>query len=73
VVGDGNGIVGDVAMNFLRFTGIKRRPIFAQNIKTVFECWQNLIDHGAKPIFLAHGKSFDVKDLIRYSQKFAKS
>lgn len=73
VLGNGNAFVGDVAMNFLKFTGIKRRPIFAQDINIVFESWQILIDHGAKTIFPAHGKPFDVKDLIIYKEKFAKS
>ncbi len=73
VLANGNAFVGDVAMNFLKFTGIKKRPIFAQDINTVFESWQKIIDHGAKTIYPAHGKPFDVKALIASKEKFAKS
>ena len=73
VLANGNAFVGDVAMNFLKFTGIKKRPIFAQDINTVFESWQKLIDHGAKTIYPAHGKPFDAKDLMTSKEKFAES
>ncbi len=73
VLANGNAFVGDVAMNFLKFTGIKRRPIFVQDINTVFESWQKLIDHGAKSIYPAHGKPFDAKDLMISKEKFANS
>ena len=73
ILANGNAFVGDIAMNFLKFAGIKRRPIYVQDIKRVFDSWQKIIDHGAKIIYPAHGKPFNVIDLIRYKKKFTKA
>lgn len=69
VLSDGYAFAGDIAMNFLRFAGLKRRPIFVKNIDQVFQSWQKLIDNGAKMIYPAHGKPFSSKDLIYYARE----
>ncbi|MBN1536492.1 MAG: MBL fold metallo-hydrolase [Anaerolineales bacterium] len=65
ILSDGMAFVGDVAMNFLRFTGIKHRPIYIEDINTVYDSWEKLIAQGAKMIYPAHGKPFPVSELIR--------
>ncbi len=70
VLSDGNAFVGDAAMNFLNLCDIKYRPIFIEDVESVFESWQKLIEHGAKRIYPAHGRPFSVKKLIRYRKKF---
>ena len=72
ILANGNAFIGDIAMNFLKFAGIKRRPIYLQDLSLVFDSWQKIIDHGAKMIYPAHGKPFKVNDLIRYKKKFIK-
>lgn len=67
VLSDGNAFVGDAAMNFLNFCGIKYRPIFIEDIDMVFESWQKLAEHGAEQIYPAHGSSFSRKFLRRSS------
>jgi len=73
ILANGNAFVGDITMNFLKFAGIKRRPIYVQDINMVFDSWQKIINYGAKVIYPAHGKPFNVNDLIRYKKKFTKS
>ena len=65
LLSDGRAFVGDVAMNFLRFTGIKHRPIFVEDIETVYRSWDHLITEGAKVIYPAHGKPFPYAELTR--------
>lgn len=67
---DGISFVGDVAMNFLNFCGIKYRPIFVEDIDTVFESWKKLVENGARIIYPAHGKPFAADKLIFYRRKF---
>ena len=64
ILSDGSAFVGDVAMNFLHITGIGHRPIFIENINTVYESWQKLIEQGAKVIYPSHGKPFSARELI---------
>jgi len=63
ILSDGTSFVGDVAMNFLRFTGIKHRPIYIEDINTVYASWRKLIEHGAKTIYPAHGTPFPAPEL----------
>jgi len=70
VLSDGNTFVGDAAMNFLNFCGIKYRPIFVEDIDLVFESWQKLAEHGAEQIYPAHGSPFSAQKLTRYRKEF---
>jgi hydroxyacylglutathione hydrolase len=67
VLSDGSAFVGDAAMNFLKFCGIKHRPIFIEDIDAVFDSWRKLIEHGAKWIYPAHGRPFPADKLVRYT------
>ncbi len=64
VLSDGTAFVGDVAMNFLRFTGIGKHPIYVENLDQVHESWQKLIDAGARVIYPSHGAPFAAADLV---------
>jgi hydroxyacylglutathione hydrolase len=70
VLSDGNTFVGDAAMNFLNFCGIKYRPIFVEDMDSVFESWQKLAEQGAEYIYPAHGSSFPAQKLTRYRREF---
>ena len=63
ILSDGSAFVGDVAMNFLRLTGIRHRPIYIEDLNTVYASWQRLIEQGAKVIYPSHGKPFSAKKL----------
>ncbi|MFC1783893.1 MBL fold metallo-hydrolase [Planctomycetota bacterium] len=67
VLSDGSAYVGDAAMNFLRFTGIKHRPIYVEDINMVYESWRRLREEGARVIYPAHGKPFSVRELMHPS------
>jgi glyoxylase-like metal-dependent hydrolase (beta-lactamase superfamily II) len=60
---DGTAFVGDAAMNFLRWTGVGNRPIYIENIETVYESWRKLREHGARVIYPSHGKPFSAEKL----------
>jgi hydroxyacylglutathione hydrolase len=64
ILSDGSAFVGDVAMNFLRSTGIGHRPIFIEDIQTVYTSWQRLIELGAEIIYPSHGKPFSARELV---------
>jgi len=66
VLSDGNAFVGDAAMNFLNFCRIKHRPIFVEDIDSVFASWKKLLQHGAKWIYPAHGRPFSADRLTGY-------
>lgn len=63
ILSDGSAFVGDVAMNFLRLTGIGHRPIYVEDIDTVYESWQRLIEQGAEVIYPSHGNPFSARNL----------
>ena len=65
ILSDGSAFVGDVAMNFLRLTGIGHRPIYVEDINRVYGSWQRLIEQGAKVIYPSHGKPFSAQELAR--------
>ena len=72
VLGDGNAFVGDLAMNFLRFSGIKHRPIYLDNIDDVFDGWKRITENGARTIHPAHGSPFPAQRLTFYRNKFTR-
>ena len=63
LLSDGSAFVGDAAMNVPPVLGAKYRPIFIQDMKSVYKSWQKLISNGAKQIFPAHGRPFAVEKL----------
>ena len=67
VLADGSAFVGDAAMNFLNFCRINYRPIFVEDIDSVFFSWKKLLEHGAKWIYPAHGGAFPADKLSRYT------
>ena len=71
ILKDGISFVGDVAMNFLKLSGIKYRPLYVENIQNVFESWQKIIEHGAKTIYPAHGSQFPAERLTIMMKRFS--
>lgn len=65
ILSDGSAFVGDVAMNFLRITGIGHRPIYIEDIDTVYGSWQTLTEQGARVIYPSHGEPFLAQELAR--------
>ncbi len=63
LLSDGSAFVGDAAMNFLRWTGMRHRPIVVENIETVYESWRKLRQRGARVIYPSHGKPFSATEL----------
>jgi glyoxylase-like metal-dependent hydrolase (beta-lactamase superfamily II) len=54
----GQVFVGDLAMNMFPMRLSPGLPIFGDNIQTIKESWQKLLDMGAKTVYPAHGKPF---------------
>ena len=63
LLSDGIAIVGDAAMNFLRWTGVGHRPIYIEDIDTVYESWRKLRECGARVIYPSHGRPFSATEL----------
>lgn len=63
LLADGSAFVGDAAMNVPPVLGAKHRPIFIQNMTSVYNSWRKLISNGAKEIFPAHGRPFTAEEL----------
>jgi len=63
LLSDGSAFVGDAAMNFLRWTGVGHRPIYIQDINTVYESWRKLQERGARVIYPSHGRPFSATEL----------
>ena len=63
VLSDGSTFVGDAAMNFLRWTGMRHRPIVLQDIDAVYESWRKLREAGARLIYPSHGRAFPATEL----------
>ena len=63
LLSNGSAFVGDAAMNFLRWTGVGHRPIYIEDINTVYESWRKLRERGAKVIYPAHGRPFSATKL----------
>jgi len=69
---DGSAFVGDVAMNYFRLLGLKKRPLVAENYEAVFKSWEKLLSAGAKRIFPSHGEPFSASELEIALQLFSK-
>lgn len=69
LLSDGSVFVGDAAMNFLRWTGVGNRPIYVDDIKTVYKSWRKLREHGARVIYPSHGKPFPVTKLDKWAEQ----
>ncbi|MBA7708743.1 Hydroxyacylglutathione hydrolase [subsurface metagenome] len=67
LLSDGSAFVGDAAMNFLRWTGVGQRPIYIDDISTVYESWRKLRERGARVIYPSHGKSFSAARLDKWA------
>lgn len=63
LLSDGSAFVGDAAMNFLRWTGVGNRPIYIEDIETVYESWRKLRHLGAQIIYPSHGHCFSATKL----------
>jgi hydroxyacylglutathione hydrolase len=63
LLSDGSAFVGDAAMNFLRWTGVGHRPIYIEDINTVYESWRKLRERGARVIYPSHGRPFSTTEL----------
>ncbi len=64
LLSDGSAFVGDAAMNFLRWTGVGHRPIYIEDINTVYESWRKLRERGARVIYPSHGRPFSATKLV---------
>ena len=60
----GEGFVGDMAMNKFPLCFSPGLPIYAENLQTLFDSWQVILDEGIKTVYPAHGDPFSV-DIIR--------
>jgi glyoxylase-like metal-dependent hydrolase (beta-lactamase superfamily II) len=63
LLSDGSAFVGDAAMNFLRWTGVGHRPIYIEDINTVYKSWRKLRERGARVIYPSHGRPFSATKL----------
>jgi len=63
LLSDGSAFVGDAAMNFLRWTGVGHRPIYIDDINTVYGSWRKLRERGARIIYPSHGRPFSATEL----------
>ena len=61
---------GDAAMNGV--PSAKRLIIWIENLADFESSWEKLIASGAKTVYPAHGKPFDVSDLTKYKSAIAK-
>ena len=57
---------------FFNIFGIKKRPIYLQNIDLVLNSWERYIELGGKMVYPAHGSPFDIKHLKKNLNKFRK-
>jgi len=64
LLSDGSAFVGDTAMNFLWWTGVGHRPIYIEDINTVYESWRKLRERGARVIYPSHGRPFSATKLV---------
>jgi glyoxylase-like metal-dependent hydrolase (beta-lactamase superfamily II) len=65
VLESGDAFVGDMAMNGLPLTLGPNLPIFAEDVSSLKNSWNKLIDMGVKTIYPAHGKPFSVEKIKR--------
>jgi glyoxylase-like metal-dependent hydrolase (beta-lactamase superfamily II) len=66
ILDDGSALVGDAAMNFMKYCLIGHKPIYAEDRKQTSESWKKLKEHGAKFIYPAHGDPFAAEELVPF-------
>ncbi|OLS33263.1 MAG: Metallo-beta-lactamase L1 precursor [Candidatus Heimdallarchaeota archaeon AB_125] len=65
---DGNAFVGDTAMGFpIRL--FSRSPRIAADFKLVIPSWKRIVDEGAKTVYMAHGRPFNISKIRRKVEK----
>ncbi len=65
LMSSGDAYVGDAAMDMLNICRCKHRPIWANDMKQVYEGWEKLLKNGAKTIYSAHGDPFGSAELAK--------
>jgi len=65
LMSNGDAYVGDAAMDMLGICNCKHRPIWANDMRQVYESWRKLLSRGAKTIYSAHGDPFDADELVK--------
>jgi len=60
----GEAFVGDMSMSGLPMRLGPGLPIFAEDLPKLRDSWKSLLDHGAKTIYMSHGKPVSA-DVIR--------
>jgi glyoxylase-like metal-dependent hydrolase (beta-lactamase superfamily II) len=66
ILDDGIALVGDAAMNFMKFCLIGHKPIFVQSREQTSQSWIKLKEHGAKLIYPSHGHPFTAEELVPF-------
>ena len=61
LTGKGDAFVGDLAVNYYPFGLGPIFPPFAEDSGLIFKSWERLIQNGARRVFPAHGKVFDIE------------
>lgn len=67
----GRAFCGDAAMNFLGFTGCRKRPIYYRDLESVFSSWQKILAREVQTLYPAHGKPFPAERLRQSLRRFA--
>lgn len=62
---NGDAYIGDAAMNFMKFLGLRKRPMIAEDYNKVYESWKKLLNSGAKQIYPSHGNPFSAEELSK--------
>jgi len=65
VLSGGNAIVGDAAMNFLKFCLTWYRPVYIEDNQPMFANRLKLTEQGIRRIYPAHGRDFAADKLTR--------
>lgn len=65
ILQDGSVFPGDNTMNawYFNIFGIKKRPIYVQDINLIFKSWEKYIKLGGIIIYPSHGKAFNISKL----------
>ncbi|MFX1298010.1 MAG: MBL fold metallo-hydrolase [Promethearchaeota archaeon] len=75
ILKDGSVFPGDNAMNswYFNIFGIKKRPIYVQDLRLIYNSWKKYIEFGGKIIYPAHGNPFHIKYLTKSLKQLVKS
>ena len=58
VLDDGDAFVGDLSMNWPKFLGFNYRPLYIDDMDSIYAGWRKVLDAGLKTIYPGHGKPF---------------